>query len=134
MKGKNKKAYWERERKKKALLVEKEAQEELKAAAERKKRRKQFRPVFRELEIKPGPHDVTMAQDRSRNLPSKTTLAAPVKYERQELTPELQEREDRARKETDRKRKMLAPLYNKGPVQYLGDAPDDIIKNLGKKV
>ena len=30
------------------------------------------------------------------------------------------------------KSKRIAPLYNKGPVQYVGDDPD-VIRNAGKK-
>jgi hypothetical protein len=47
---------------------------------------------------------------------------------------EMMKRETAAQEEKKRKSKMVAPLYNKGGYQYVGDAPPEIIKNLGRKV
>lgn len=46
--------------------------------------------------------------------------------------PELAAREALAQEEKDRKRKRLAPLYNKGPVQYITDDADPT--ELGRKL
>jgi|SRR6185312_4032489 len=43
-------------------------------------------------------------------------------------------REEAARKISEERKKMVAPLYNKGGYQYIGDAPKEIIQNLGRKV
>lgn len=45
---------------------------------------------------------------------------------------ELAVREQLAQDEKDRKRKRLAPLYNKGPVQYITDDADP--KEIGRKL
>ena len=65
----------------------------------------------------------------SRNIVDAVAPKAPIKYE-----GELAEREAAAQREIERKKKMVAPLYNKGGYQYVGDASEEIIKNLGKKV
>lgn len=49
-----------------------------------------------------------------------------------EESPEMAARERLAQEEKDRKRKRLAPLYNKGPVQYITDDADP--KELGRKL
>lgn len=43
-------------------------------------------------------------------------------------------REQAAQKEIAAKRKRVAPMYSKGGYQYVGDAPDEIIKGLGRKL
>lgn len=47
---------------------------------------------------------------------------------------EMAEREAKAQAEIERKKTMVAPLFNKGGLQYIGDAPPEIIRNLGRKV
>lgn len=68
-----------------------------------------------------------------RSLPSAPdapeVLLAKTAYEE---SPEMLERERLAQVEKDRKRKRLAPLYNKGPVQYITDDADP--KELGRKL
>jgi len=51
-----------------------------------------------------------------------------------EYEDEMRIREEAAIKEQKRRAKMLVPLYNKGPVQYIGDAPKEIIEGLGRKL
>lgn len=59
-----------------------------------------------------------------------TTVKPDAKYDE----PELIERERLAQIEIENKKKRVAPLYSKGNYQYIGDAPEEIIKNLGKKI
>lgn len=49
-------------------------------------------------------------------------------------TLELIERERMARQVAEHRKTMTAPLYSKGPYQYVGDAPPEIIETLGRKV
>ena len=44
------------------------------------------------------------------------------------------ERERKAMEIAEARKKMIAPLYNKGCYQYIGDAPKEIIQNLGRKI
>lgn len=44
------------------------------------------------------------------------------------------ERERKAKEIAEARKKMIAPLYNKGCYQYIGDAPKEIIQNLGRKI
>lgn len=66
-------------------------------------------------------------------------MAAP-KLERKELDermfdPEWVAREQIAQQEIEKKKTRLAPMYNKGGYQYIDpNAPEEIVKNLGKKV
>ena len=48
------------------------------------------------------------------------------------LTPKMQEREARAQEEIARKRLRVAPLYNKGGLQYVSDDTD--LTTIGRKV
>lgn len=54
-------------------------------------------------------------------------LVAPKK-----LSPEMQAREIAAQEEIERKKKRVAPLWNKGGLQYITDDTD--ITTLGRKV
>lgn len=65
----------------------------------------------------------------SANAPARTKKPKPVNYED---NPELAEREAKAQKEKDHKRKRLAPAYNKGPVMYITD--DTNPAELGRKL
>jgi hypothetical protein len=56
-------------------------------------------------------------------------LEKPIRYE-----GEMAEREAAAQKEIARKRTMVAPICNKGPLQYVGDAPPEVIRTLCRKV
>jgi hypothetical protein len=56
-------------------------------------------------------------------------LRSKVVYEK---GSELAKREAAAEIERDKKRKRLAPLYSKGPVQYITDDADP--KELGRKL
>lgn len=46
----------------------------------------------------------------------------------------LLRREQLAEQEKIRKSMMVAPLYSKGPYQYLGDCPKEIVEGLGRKL
>lgn len=50
------------------------------------------------------------------------------------LDEDMLERERLANIEIEKKKKCVGLLYNKGTYGYIGDAPEEIIKNLGKKV
>lgn len=47
---------------------------------------------------------------------------------------EYMRRECVAREIAEERKKMVAPLYSKGSYQYIGDAPKEIIQNLGRKI
>lgn len=47
---------------------------------------------------------------------------------------EMAEREAAARVEVERKKTMVAPMYNKGAYQYVGDVPKEVLITLGRKV
>jgi hypothetical protein len=47
---------------------------------------------------------------------------------------ELAAREQAAQKESQRRKKMVAPMFNKGAYGYIGDAPKEIIQGLGRKL
>jgi len=46
---------------------------------------------------------------------------------------EMIERERAAQKESERRKSMVAPMYNKGAYQYIGDAATEVIEGLGRK-
>ncbi len=46
--------------------------------------------------------------------------------------PEMEEREAKAQQEVDRKAKMVAPIYSKGPTQYITPGAD--LTTLGRKI
>lgn len=70
---------------------------------------------------------------KARSIPSappvQPVLQPKIDYE---ADSEMAIREELAQKEKDRKRKRLAPLYNKGPVQYITDDADPT--ELGRKI
>ncbi len=131
MKGQKKKAMWA---KKRVENAEKRAAER-KANTARKPRRK---PEFQLLVPRETKFVISEEMERAAKLPSAGVAEAGtvrVRKPKALFTPdEYQAREAKAKSETDRKKKMVAPLYNKGGYQYVGDAPPEIIKNLGKKV
>lgn len=72
-------------------------------------------------------------KSKARSIPSATAVAAPTKIETDYTdNPELAAREVLAQQEKDRKRKRLAPAYNKGPVMYITDGMDPA--ELGRKL
>lgn len=65
------------------------------------------------------------------NYPSLVSVSnSPVKV-KPKLSPEMEERERLARQETERKKKRVAVLYNKGAYQYISDEMDPT--TIGKK-
>jgi len=51
----------------------------------------------------------------------------------EDLSAEMKEREAIARKEAERRKKMIAPMYNKGAYQYIGGVDEKILHDIGKK-
>lgn len=72
---------------------------------------------------------------RKRTPDLKSVGAVDRKFEAQlekHLTAEMQEREAAAQKEIARKRKRVAPMWNKGGLQYITDDTD--LTTIGRKV
>jgi hypothetical protein len=60
----------------------------------------------------------------------KVVMSDPVEYE-----GEMAEREAAANKESERRKTMVAPLYNKAGYEYIGGITDPtILRNLGRKI
>lgn len=121
---------------KKKLWAIKRAENAAKRAAEIEANTAKKRPKkqFTELRPRDSKYVITDAMQRTASAPSATAPVRSPICKRKEVTPEWAAREEAARKEIDRKKKMVAPLYNKAGLSYIGDAPAEIIKNLGKKV
>ena len=67
-------------------------------------------------------------------LPSKgVTMGIDTAKRQEELTAEMKEREAIARVESERRKKMIAPMYNKGAYQYIGGVDKAILHDIGKK-
>lgn len=88
------------------------------------------------LPKQPSIVDVLMDMDMTRRLPS--ACDRPIEQAVVSVKPELSEdmvnREAVAQKEAERRKGMVAPLYNKGCYQYIGDAPAEILQGLGRKL
>ena len=130
-KGERKKAKWAKKREQAKALRQRETE------ASKPKPKKRIKLEFRELQPRRSQHDVTMAADRSRSIPSHSRgglggLGPDNRVECYE-DPELARREVRAREEIEKKKKQVAPLYSKGGYQYIGNADPEIIRDLGKK-
>lgn len=101
-----------------------------------------WKPKFTNITLKQSRFVETPEMERIRLLPSlgvmvkpKHTLREPDKSDwDDDKLLEFQEREKIAKVEIDRKKTMVAPLYNKGGYQYIGEMPAEIIRNLGKKI
>jgi len=131
--------------KKKALWAAKRAANAEKREAERKANTaKPFRKKREFVELKPrdSKYVITDEMKRAAEAPS-AAMPAPTgvvrvdgkKAKRNMGEDEYARREAEAQKEIKRKKTKVAPLYNKGGYQYVGDdAPPEIIKNLGRKV
>ena len=133
MKGQRKKAHWAKKRIENAEKRKKEREENL--------QRKYKRPTKIFVELKPRVTRVVITDDMAKtaSLPSHEHNS-PIKY-RPRSEPktkfsveEYQRRETEAKKEIERKKKRVAVMYNKGGYQYIGDAPAEVVKDLGKKV
>jgi hypothetical protein len=97
----------------------------------KKRKRKPFTPLVQ----RESKFVITEGMLRTMTLPSKSTIITKDKaLATSSMDPEeYRIREEAAQKEIDRKKTMVAPLYNKGSYQYIGDAPPEVIKNLGRK-
>lgn len=126
------------QRKKKLMAIQREKNAAKREAEREANTARKFKPskTFVEYVPKESKYVITDAMKRVANAPSvATTAPRHVKYQKVELTPEMAERERIAREELERKKKRMAPLYNKGGYQYVDpDAPSEIVKNLGRKV
>jgi hypothetical protein len=93
-------------------------------------------PAFSPLKAKPSRFVETKTMRLVRDLPSAKYERKPVaKHEILDLPDGWLEREAAAAVETERKKKMVAPMWNKGGYQYVGDdAPPEIIQGLGRKL
>lgn len=117
---------------KKQLAVKRQAQ--LREQADLAKLLKQ-RPKTdnRDISVNAIPSYEYVDPVNARSIPSappvQPVLQPKIAYED---NSEMAVREELAQKEKDRKRKRLAPLYNKGPVQYLTDDVDPT--ELGRKI
>lgn len=134
MKGQKKKALWAKKRaaNAEARAAEKKANT---ARAFRKPRGfVEFKPKESKYVITEGMKKVAEAPSASSK-PKKTKMARAADHLLKTRDPEEYARREAAAKvETDRKKKNVAPLANKMGYQYIGDAPPEIIKDLGKKV
>lgn len=104
----------------------------LEEESERKSRANYSPPPSRVYGLRPCSLDykaLPSARAPSANSPTPKPIACA------ELTPDMLEREAAAQKEKQRKSKRIAPMYNKGGYQYIGDyVPAEIIHGLGRKL
>lgn len=92
-----------------------------------KKFKKPFTPLSKRLYTQPSVFpEIKSIQTDEFN----TSVKPIVQYE----DIDLAERERTAQIEIQKKKKRVAPLFSKGGYQYIGDAPPEIVKNLGKKI
>lgn len=131
MKGQRKKAMWAKKRVENAAKREAERKENT-VRTPRKKRE------FVELKPRESKFVITEGMAKVAALPSArgTTLTLDKIDRSKTILPEdeYKRREAAARAEIERKKKQIAPLWNKGGLQYIGDAPPEIIETLGRKV
>lgn len=131
MKGQKKKAMWAKKR---------AANAEARAAEKKANTARAYRkPKFTELKPKESKYVITEGMKRIAEAPSADGLArVGVRRKDPKLAmsrEEYDEREAAAQKAIARKKRQVAPLYNKGGLQFVGDdAPPEIVKNLGRKV
>jgi hypothetical protein len=64
------------------------------------------------------------------HIPSKDTYKHIIKHKVVELPEDMIEREKQAQAEIERRKKCIAPAFNKGPYQYISNA--DQAKHIGK--
>lgn len=50
-----------------------------------------------------------------------------------DVSAEMRRREKVAQEEAERRKKMIAPMYNKGAYQYIGGVDETILHDIGKK-
>lgn len=127
--GLRKKARWEKIRQAKALEREREKMLNV--------RPKYKAPEFTDLKPRPSRFVETESMRHVKELPS-LALKPKVKTKVKKLVVRPRgwaAREAAAAIEIERKKKMVAPLFNKGGYQYVGDdAPPEIIQGLGRKL
>ena len=100
---------------------------------ERKKRRKEYIKTAPDFVPKYNTESLMPQRGTGKEVKDTHEKVKPEVQSKVEYTGEMAERERIAQEELERKKKQTAPLYNKGPVQYIDDIPE-IIRDLGKKV
>ena len=135
MKGRKRQALMQKRREK--LKKERETQDlayrelvrEAQAAAAKSR-------TMKRLPQPPSAMDVLMSLDLTRRIPSACNrpLEPSAPNTPVELSEDMAHREALAQLEAKRRKGMVAPLYNKGGYQYIGDAPAEVIRTLGRKV
>lgn len=97
--------------------------------------RKKFRPKFEPL--KPRSY-LMQREDAYSKLPSGPSQQAAIPAKAATVKPkdraDWEQRERLAKEESDRRKKMVAPAYNKGAYQYIGDAPPEVVQTMGRKI
>lgn len=128
MRGLKKKNFWKKQRE----INAKERELRISLFTAKKPKKKPFTP----LRPRSTKYVITEEMKKVASLPSGPTLNPRISSSVISLLEdeEYSKRESLAREEIERKKSMVAPLYNKGGYQYVGDAPPEIIKNLGRKV
>lgn len=126
-KGQRKKQRWEKQRAINATIREAErvasVQEKYKA------------PEFTQLKQKISRFVQTESMERVREIPSHLSASKGLpKYVKVKRPKGWAERKMLAAAETERKKKQVGVLYNKGGYQFIGDAPPEIIRGLGRKL
>lgn len=136
MKGQKKKALWAKKR------VENAQKREEETKANTARRRRKSTKILVELQPRESKYVITDGMRHtmtrpSANLEGRVKQGMPVKFDEEKMKmsqEDYEAREAAAKKEIDRKKKMVAPMANKMGYQYVGDAPPEIIRTLGKKV
>lgn len=94
-----------------------------------------FKPMTSDsVVVKQLEHWAAISKQEREQYPSLRLEVFPDQEKQVEHDDEYLMREEAAIKIAQERKKMVAPLYNKGGYQYIGDAPKEIIQNLGRKV
>jgi hypothetical protein len=92
-----------------------------------KKFKKPFTPLSKTLYTQPSVYPELKSIETEK---FNTSVKADARYD----DVELAERERIAQLEIERKKKCVAPICNKSGYYYVGEFPDELVKNLGKKI
>lgn len=68
------------------------------------------------------------------DIPSvEVTMGIDISTKKKDLDAAMEKREALAVAEATRRKKMIAPMYNKGAYQYIGGVSEEILHDIGKK-
>lgn len=128
-----------RKRKKLALKKKRERDRAMKEALREQNTARKLRAAkFVELKVVPSRFIPRSGSLDYRTAPScKYSVQDGVQTDsapREELGAEMAGRERAARVVAEGRKKMVAPMWNKGTYQYIGDLPPELIETLGRKV